>query len=301
MDKGIELLEQAIARRPDYALAYCALAEAHLLKAAHGIEGDNEALTAAKAAVAHALKIDPNIAEAHSLLGVIAWGYDWNGLAAEQHHRRALELNPNSLHANLRYSEYMTQLGRWKEAIEIGKEARKIDPLSTRATHWHAFALLGDGQFAAAAIEFQNAIDLNPNWIWGYIKLSKALVHAGRFEEAVAAAQTADQRLASGASPLARAWIGSTYYMAGSDSLAQDSLEQLLAMDDPGYFEAALSELYLAMGRIEDALTLLEQSYENHSEDATWLLALPNLFSPELADHPRFQRLVRLMGLEPNS
>ena len=55
------------------------------------------------------------------------------------------------------------------------------------------------------------------------------------------------------------------------------------------------------MGRVDEALDVLEQDYENHREDATWLLALPGLFGPELADMPRYQRLVQLMGLETQS
>ena len=300
MHKGVELLEKAIARRPDYALAYCALSEAHLEMAAHGIEGQNQALVTAKSALARALEIDPDLAEAHSLLGTIAWTYDWNWTGAMQHHRRALELDPRSLNANLRYAECLTQSGRWKEAIEISREAKMIDPLSTRATHWLGFSLLGDRQFELAAAEFRGAIDLNPHWIWGYVKLSKALAHAGQLEDALTAARTADQKFAGDDTPLARAWIGATYFMAGADSLAQDSLSQLLARSSDSD-DGSLAELYLTMGRVDDALHILEDSYEKHREDASWLLALPALFMPELADMPRFQRLVRSMGLETAS
>jgi hypothetical protein len=50
---------------------------------------------------------------------------------------------------------------------------------------------------------------------------------ASRF--VLAAAQTADRMFAGDDTPLARAWIGTTYYLVGADSLAQDSLDQLLA------------------------------------------------------------------------
>ena len=299
MARGIQLLEMAIARQPDYALAHCALAEAHLVRSGHGIEGENEALVAAKSALARALQIDPDLAEAHSLLGTIAWTFDWNWSAAAQHHRRALELDPRSLTANLRYSEYLTMAGRWGEAIEVSREAKRIDPLSTRATHWLGFALLGDRQFEASAAEFRAALDLNPHWIWGFVKLSRALAEAGYHEDAIAAARTADRMFAGDESPLARAWMGTTYYLAGADSLAQDSLAQLEARSKVEPENAgALSDLYFVMGRIEDALDVLEQDYEFHREDATWLLALPGLFGPELAQMPRYQRLVRLMGLD---
>lgn len=298
MVRGIELLERAIARQPDYALAYCALSEAHLKMSTHRVEDVDEALEAARSALAEALRIDPDLAEAHSLMGSIAFNFDWNWSASARHHRRAMELDPGSLNVNLRYSEYLTQLGRWREAIEVAREAKKIDPLSTRATHWVGFALLGDRQFELAADEFQSAIDLNPHYTWGYLKLSKSLAHAGRLDEALAAATTADRMFAGDESPLARAWIGGTYFLAGADSLAQESFDQLLALPDG---EASLCELYLTMGRVEEAMDVLERAVERHEEDATWLLALPGLFMPELAEVPRFQRLVRLMGLETQS
>ena len=299
MARGIQLLEMAIDRQPDYALAYCALAEAHLVMSGHGIEGENEALVAAKQALARALEIDPDLAEAHSLLGTIAWTFDWNWSAAAQHHRRALELDPASLTANLRYSEYLTMAGRWEEAVEVSREAKRIDPLSTRATHWLGFALLGARQFDASAQEFRAALDLNPHWIWGYVKLSRALAEAGYHEDAIEAARTADRMFAGDESPLARAWMGTTYHLAGADSLAQDSLEQLEAQiaEDPER-AGAVSDMYFAMGRIDDALDVLEADFEYKREDATWLLALPGLFGPEISEMPRYQRLVRLMGLD---
>jgi TolB-like protein/Tfp pilus assembly protein PilF len=299
MATGINLLEKAIARQPDYALAYCALAEAHLQRANHGVEGPDEALTAARVAVDRALELDPDLAEAHSLLGSMAWGYDWNWTGAMQHHRRALELDPNSLTANLRYSECLTQAGRWLEAVEVSRRAKQIDPLSTRASHWLGFALLGARQFEAAAGEFRYAVDLNPHWIWGHVKLARALAGAGRGEEAIAAAQKADRMFAGDETPLARAWMGGTYALVGADSLAQDSLAKLRAMDaEDSAIESGLQDFYLSLGRPEDALALFEKAYEHRFESATWLLSMPGLYMPELVAMPRFQRLVRLMGFE---
>jgi serine/threonine protein kinase/Flp pilus assembly protein TadD len=296
---GIDLLEQAIERQPDYALAYCALSEAHLLMISHGIEDQDEALALAKSALQRALEIDPDLAEAHSLLGTIAWSFDWNWAGAMQHHRRALELNPGSLNAHLRYAESLTMAGRWGDAVEVSRRAKTIDPLSTRATHWLGFALLGDRQHEAAAAEFRSAVDLNPHWIWGYVKMAKALAGAGRREEAIAAAQKADRMFAGDETPLARAWIGVTYSMVGADSLAEDSLQRLNAMQaDEHDIQSSLQDFYLAMGRTDEALALVEEAYENRRESAAWLLALPGLYMPELVDDPRYQRLVRLMGLD---
>ena len=187
-------------------------------------------------------------------------------------------------------------------ALEAAFAYEQIDPLSTRATHWVGFALLGDRQYEAAANEFRSAVDLNPHWIWGYVKLSRALASAGRFEEALEAAQKADRMFAGDETPLARAWIGITYSLVGADSLAQDSLDRLLAMQAEGVtVESGLQDFYVALGRTDEALTLMERAYENRYESAAWFLAMPGLYLPALAEMPRFQRLVRLMGLDDPS
>jgi Tfp pilus assembly protein PilF len=49
----------------------------------------------ARAAVAKALELDPNLAEAHGALARIKLWYDWDWTGAEREFRRAIELNPN--------------------------------------------------------------------------------------------------------------------------------------------------------------------------------------------------------------
>ena len=101
--------------------------------------------------------------------------------------------------------------------------------------------------------------------------MAKALAGAGRREEAIAAAQKADRMFAGDETPLARAWIGVTYSMVGADSLAEDSLRRLNAMQaDEHDIQSSLQDFYLAMGRTDEALALVEEAYENRRESAAW-------------------------------
>ncbi len=98
LDQGLRYLEEAVARDPNYALAYATIAYAYT-DIGVGVAGSlppDEAFRLAKAAVARALEIDPGLAEAHAVLGHLKYvcDYDWAGAEAEL--KRAIELNPNS-------------------------------------------------------------------------------------------------------------------------------------------------------------------------------------------------------------
>src|SRR5438445_2077203 len=94
--KGIEYFEQAIAKDPDYALAYAALAMVYTELGEAGAMRPDEAYARAKAASAKALALDPELGEAHCMLAFIKAVCDFDWVGAEQEFKRALELTPNS-------------------------------------------------------------------------------------------------------------------------------------------------------------------------------------------------------------
>src|SRR3989441_783421 len=69
--KGLEYFEQAIAKDPEYALAYAALAMVYTELGEAGALRPDEAYARAKAASAKALALDPELGEAHCMLAFI--------------------------------------------------------------------------------------------------------------------------------------------------------------------------------------------------------------------------------------
>jgi serine/threonine-protein kinase len=84
LKKGIEYFEQAIASDADYALAYTGLADSYNILVSYSALKPDEAFPKAKAAARRALELDPNLAEAHTSLAFVEFGYDWNWAEAEQ-------------------------------------------------------------------------------------------------------------------------------------------------------------------------------------------------------------------------
>src|SRR5881628_1542150 len=69
--KAIAFYEQAIARDPNYALAYAGLAQAYILLPFYTGADRLDAFSKAKDAALKALRLDPNLAEAHAALGKV--------------------------------------------------------------------------------------------------------------------------------------------------------------------------------------------------------------------------------------
>ena len=191
--------------------------------------GRDEALDKSKEAVRRALEIDNQLAEAHAVSAEIKYLFDWDWEGADRDLKRAIELNPGSDTARLIYADFLASMGRFDEAIYQSEKAKELDPLSPAAAHMLAFSLMGTRDYDRAAQEFRAALDLNPNWTWGYIKLAKTLADSDRCQEALTTAEAAEAQLHGGSTPLARAWLGYTYGTCGELDRANDALLEFLA------------------------------------------------------------------------
>ena len=125
-----QFFREAIALDPKFALAYVGLADTLTLQIQYSGAPKESALSNAEKALAEALELDPNLAEAWASSGLIAnqrSQYD----RAESMFRRALELNPNYAPARHWYSVVLDTVGRLDEALAQIQRAAELDPLST--------------------------------------------------------------------------------------------------------------------------------------------------------------------------
>jgi TolB-like protein len=128
--QAIAFYEEAIARDPNYALAYSGLAEAYVILPVYTTVASREAFSKAKAAALKALQLDGKLAEAHTALADVLFDdLDMAGSISE--FKRAIALNPNYATAHQWYAcDPLRALGRFDEAIAEGKRAIELDPLS---------------------------------------------------------------------------------------------------------------------------------------------------------------------------
>ncbi len=127
---AIDYFHEAIAADPTDALAYAGLADAYLLLP--GVERipASTMMPLARAAAERAIQIDPDLAEAHASLGLLAENYDLDWAAAEREFSTAIRLNPNYPTGRHWYAEYIGTMGRIGESEAQFERARNLDPLS---------------------------------------------------------------------------------------------------------------------------------------------------------------------------
>src|SRR6185503_17424834 len=127
MDKSVDYFQQTVARAPGYAMAYAGLAEAYTTQAYLRAVDRTEALGKARAAVKRALELDPDLAEAHTALGLVRFYFEWDWPGAEVEFRRALELNPGSQAVHEEYGNFLNAMGRLDEGLARSREAARLD------------------------------------------------------------------------------------------------------------------------------------------------------------------------------
>jgi tetratricopeptide (TPR) repeat protein len=186
---------------------------------------------------------------------------------------------------------------RLDDAEASALRAVELDPLSVGPTHDLGFAYFLNGKYDAATAEFEKAVELHPDWTWGYVKGGMANAYGGRPELAHALLEQADKRVDGWGSALIQSWIAVAYANSGRPDLAQVILDKILTRRESEQINGfALAYAYIAMGDGENALKWLETAVDEKSVDAVWLKVAGVTFFESIGDDPRYRALVERMG-----
>jgi len=301
-EAGRRYCEQAIAFDPNYALAHVMLAESYFWSAFWGSVDPREAFAKAKSAALEALRLDDTIADAHSALGTVLGSgeFDWPG--AERQFRLALELDPSSTAVRYDYAWcyamwFLLPLGRVEQALAEMRRALELDPLDPFYNSLLGCLLGYARQFEPAATQLRRAVDLDPTFFFSHWLLSVAYRMNGQLDEAIAAAEKANEL--SGGNPLTLGALGAVYAVAGRAAEARQLLGELTARRKLTYVPAsALSFVYGGLGELEATLEWIATGIEERDP----IIVTPIKIAPNydrLRSHPAFQALLRKMNLEP--
>jgi serine/threonine protein kinase/TolB-like protein/Flp pilus assembly protein TadD len=126
--RAVELLEKAVARDPNFMLAYCLLTEANL--SLYWVPGRTEPVFRARAEIAlgNALRIAPEAGETHLAQAL----FDFYGNRDVDHALEELDiaarLLPNNADVFSISARIERRLNRWKEALRHFAKAAELDP-----------------------------------------------------------------------------------------------------------------------------------------------------------------------------
>jgi serine/threonine-protein kinase len=294
-ETGIGYFQQAIDADPNYALAYAGLADAYRGRAVGGEMPSAEVFSKAKAAANKAIEIDPGLAEAYTNLGHILFWYDWDWAGAENQHKRALELDPNSADTLQFYAHLLSNTGRHAEALAKIKRAREIDPLNLRINALEGLFLLHAGQTDEAILRLQKTLELDSNYRLANMFAARAYTEKGMYAEAIAATDKVKEFADNSSEPIA---FGS-YALARSGKVkeAKTALDELLKLSETRYIPPYnLALIYNALGESGKALDYLEKGFTDKDVRMVFLKVEPKWNN--LRGEPRFVELMRRMNFE---
>jgi adenylate cyclase len=294
MKKGLAYLQQAIALDPSYALAYQGLA--HYYEVVNDwFAAPKDAMPKMRAAAEKASQIDPTLSEAHTWLAAVAWMYDWNWSAAEEEFKRALALDANSAVAHQYYGMYLSMMGSAPEGIAQAKRAVEIDPLSPEANTFLGMAFYFARRQAEAIPALRATLEIEPNYSFAHYWLGKAYLQNGDLERGIAELRLAKE--ADPHNPDMMSALAYAYATAGDRDAAQSGIEALRQQAQASYVSPYFFALiHAALGETDQAFTLLEQAYEDHSFFNACLQVEP-MMDPLRAD-PRFTALLKKVRLD---
>jgi eukaryotic-like serine/threonine-protein kinase len=183
LQEGLSFFNESLARDSTFAAAHAGVAEAYLGLGAYGILPRAEAYSRAAAAAERAIALDPGLPEAYAALGYAHKNrFEWD--AAETRFKRAIELRPGRALSHHWYSIYLTQLGRFPEAIVEIRTAISLDPFSVGAHQQFATVLLMARRYEDAIAQWQDSIRMDAGIVVPYRGIAQAYAHLGLGEKA---------------------------------------------------------------------------------------------------------------------
>jgi adenylate cyclase len=179
LTRAVGEYQQALDRDPGYAAAWYGLAVARH----RGINVrnlDRSEVAAIRAGYQKALDLDPGLADAHAGLALMAMQFDWDWPLAEQELRAALALGASAI-AEEHYAVYLMTRGRLNEAEDHLRRALDLDPLGSAVLLNSAVFQFYAGRFESARREWER----HPEIFSARFMAAYTLLLEGRLAEAM--------------------------------------------------------------------------------------------------------------------
>ena len=246
---SIRHYEQALKLDPNYALAYCGLADTYAYMGGV-VMPSKEAVVKEKEFAQRALQLEPQLAEAHlSLACALAGAFDWRNAQVE--FDRAIELNPNLAWAYEIYAWFLGGLGLLDEAIAKDKKAIELDPLNSFFQAALAYFLYHARRYDDAIVQARETLKLDPASTLAHHLLGCCLLWKGDTAGAIAEFQRSKIMVTG-------AWyqglLGYAYAISGDRPKAEQMLRELEEMARRQYVNStAFADIHLGLGEKEKA------------------------------------------------
>lgn len=289
--RAIDFYEKAIARDPDYALAYSGLADSYAVLGVFGIRAPRDVFPSARRAADKALSIDPDLAAAHSALGHIMLMYEHDVGAASREYARATQLDASLALTHHRRGLMYAMQGDIDRAVAESRHAQQLEPLwlaprTAEANHLYYARRYDD---SVRLLEQVLALDERADAARGL--LVRNLIAKSDYDRAIVEYDRRPMQV-----PGSNAFRAQALALSGRRVEALGELDSLLELSKQRYVAAYdIALIHAALADTENAFLWLERAMEDRSTQIVFLAQEP-MFDALHAD-PRFASLVQRIGI----
>jgi serine/threonine-protein kinase len=290
---AIRMFEDAVRRDPQFAVAHAGLADilSRLPVATDGPSHD--AMERAKSAAEHAIAIHPDLAEAHTALGWIAFYGDWNWAESEHRFTRALQINPADFSAHVGFAHLLSNTGRFQDALHQIEQAMALEPTSPLAGTLRAEFLYHARRNDEAGDQLRKTLAAAPGFWIARHYLGVLHLQEGKIAEALTELELSR---GSGGAYAPLAMLGYAKAIAGRQAEAAAVLHALVTASRQSYvppYNIAL--VHHGIGNDADTLDWLERAYAERDVRMVFIAVDP--VWDDLRTNRRFSVLLEKMNL----
>jgi TolB-like protein/Flp pilus assembly protein TadD len=276
LEKAIDYFGQAVARDPNFALAYALMSDCYYLQGYYGYNRRPDRLQNSKAAAERALLLDDTIAEAH-VAGAMAQIYqkadratkELDYRAAMDSLRRAIALNPNLAIAHQRYAWCLCAFGHLNEAVREMRRAQELDPLSQTNNTALGMVLVFARQYRDALSYCYKAAELAPNEAPIQENVAFAYALNGMYQQAIEHYRRVSELNPDNKGD-ALAWVATVLVSAGRKPEADLMMPEILKLAGEGRADPYnVAVLYGARGEKDAAFEWFNEALQKASEKRT--------------------------------
>lgn len=288
-----ECFEEALRIDPNLALAHAGLADTYSFLGFYCLVRPRDAFAIAKTSVERALTLDEGLAEAHTSLGLLKLGGDWDWHAAVRAFKRAIELDPSHAPARIYLSWTLVLLGRFEEAHEEAERAQDIDPLSPQLNAGAAYTFFLSRAYERGIRECEKALEVDKEFLIALYVMGMCKAKLELYDEAAADLERTVEL--SRGMPFYLGLLGKVYADMGRRDKVLDVTRQLGEQSRKVYVPPHCHVyIHAGLGDFDTAFEWQDQAFLDGASPF-------NYFSPIiecLHQDPRFKADLRAWGLE---
>jgi adenylate cyclase len=292
--QALELFKKAAELDPNFARAYVGMGNCYPEFGVRSLISSTEGLAAMKTAVLRALQINEDLAEAHSLMSVVAWSED-DYSTAEKEARKALELNSNLADANFSLGRVLLSTGYPKSALKMFQTAHSLDPLFAYYTRFLGLVLSFMGRDSEALDLWNQNMKVSPF----EMHLARAEYYLAKKQLDEAEKEISELEMISPSDFNSISFRGYILAARGNKEATQEVIRKLdSSFKDGATLDRTIGYLGYFFGDMNGFFYYMFRAVDQHVIDSIRLRYSP-IFDKARKD-PRYRDLLDKNGLDPD-